>query len=199
MARKKNRRSVRGKARRRARKKVPLGVLLWTALILFVLVVFLFNRVAIRDVIDRTELLTVLQHSVDNAMGLNQPAADAAPLPEVTRSPLPPATADDTVPPPGSHRDETRPQVVATDPAPASEAALPAAAPAAPNEAALPVAETTPATAPAQQDASPQPTVPSARQRRLFFAAVSDAGDIAVTGVMRTVDETKPRRPSPRP
>lgn len=190
MARKKNRRSVRGKARRRARKKVPLGVLLWTALILFVLVVFLFNRVAIRDVIDRTELLTVLQHSVDNAMGLNQPAADAAPLPEVTRSPLPPATADDTVPPPGSHRDETRPQVVATDPAPASEAALPAAAPAAPNEAALPVAETTPATAPAQQDASPQPTVPSARQRRLFFAAVSDAGDIAVTGVMRTVDET---------
>ena len=59
-----------------------------------------------------------------------------------------------------------------------------------PDDAPPPVAETTPANAPAQPDPSPPPRVPSARQRRLFFAAVSDAGEIAVTGVMRAVDDT---------
>lgn len=178
MAPKKKRKSVRGKARRRVRKKAPIGVLLWTAIILFVLVVFLFNRVAIRDVVDRTELLTVLQRSVDNAMGRNPPAADAAPLPEVTRSPLTPVPAGDAAPQPEAPRDETRPRVVAADPAPGSGAALPAAA------------ESTPTAAPAQQDASPPPRVPSPRQRRLFFAAVGDGGNLTVTGVMRAVDDT---------
>ena len=188
MARKRNRKSVRGKARRRARKKVPIGVLLWTAIILFVLVVFLFNRVAIRDVMERTDLPTVLQRSVDKAMRRNPPAADAAALPEVTRSPLTPAASESAEPQPEA-RHETQPPVVeqpqevTADPAPVLADALPAAAPAAP-------AEATPANAPAQPDASPPPLVPSARQRRLFFAAVSDAGDIAVTGVMRVVDDT---------
>lgn len=195
MARKRNRKSVRGKARRRARKKVPIGVLFWTAIILFVLVVFLFNRVAIRNVMDRTDLLTVLQRSVDNAMRRNVPAPDAAPLPEVTRSPSTPAATADGVPQPEAPH-ETQPQVVkqpeviAADPTPVRADALPAAAPAAPDARSPPAAETTPAYAPAQPDASPPPPVPSARQRRLFFAAVSDAGDIAVTGVMRAVDDT---------
>ena len=176
MARKRNRKSVRGKARRRARKKVPIGVLLWTAITLFVLVVYLFNRGAIRDVMDRTDLLSVLQRSVDNAMGRHSPAADAVALPEVTRSaPTPAATGDAAPQAEAPH--ETQPQVaeqphvVAADPAPVRAVTLPAAAP-------------------AQPDASPPPPVPSARQRRLFFAAVSDAGEIAVTGVMRAVDDT---------
>ena len=194
MARKRNRKSVRGKARRRARKNVPIGVLLWTAIILFVLVVFLFHRVAMRDVMDRTDLLPVLQRSVDSAMGRSSPTADAASRPEVTRPPPPAATADSEPQPEAAHETQPQvvrqPQVVAEDPAPARASASPAAAPAAPDDASPPVAETTPANAPAQPDANPPPFVPSARQRRLFFAAVSDAGDIAVTGVMRAVDDT---------
>lgn len=197
MARKRNRKSVRGKARRRARKKVPIGVLLWTAIILFMLVVFVFNRVAIRDVMDRTDLLTVLQRSVDNAMRGTPPAAgamNAMDLPQVTRSPGPPAVTGDAVAQPAPREPQTQvvtqPQEVTADPAPVRADALPAAAAAAPREVSPPVAETTPANAPAQPDASPPPRVPSARQRRLFFAAVSDAGDIAVIGVMRTVDDT---------
>ena len=231
MARKRDRKSVRGKARRskqrgsatrksgarasaagrhssaRARPKAPIGVLLWTAIILFVLVVFLFNRVAIRDVMDRTDLLTVLRRSVGNAVGRNSPAAVAVPLPQVTRSPLPSAATGDGVPQPEAPR-ETQPQVVsqpqavsqppavsqpriaAADPAPGREDALPAAAPTPPDDAPPPEAETTSANAPAPPDASPPPLVPSVRQRRLFFAAVSDAGEIAVTGVMRAVDDT---------
>ena len=211
MARKRNRKSVRGKARRsrqghsartsaagrrlpaRARKKAPIGVLLWTAIILFVLVVFLFNRMAIRDVVDRTDLLTVLQRSVDNAMGRTLPAADTVPVPEVTRTPLPPATPEDAVPQPQKvpqPEEVPQPQVVTTSPAPVREDALPAPAPTASSDASPPGAETAPPNPPAQSDASPPPRVPSARQRRLFFAAVSDAGDIAVTGVMRAVDDT---------
>ena len=219
MARKRSRKRVRGKARRsrqghsvirktpkvgartsaagrrspvRARNKAPIGVLLWTAIILFVLVVFLFNRGAIRDVMDRTELVTVLQRSVDDAMGRSVPAAGAVPG---TPRPLPPAATGDAVPQPAAPRETqpqeaSPPQVVAADPAPVREEALPAAAPTASSDASPPVAETTSANAPAQPDASPPPHVPSARQRRLFFAAVSDAGDIAVTGVMRAVDDS---------
>ena len=194
MARKRNRKSVRGKARRRARKKMPIGVLLWTAIILFVLVVFLFNRVAIRDVMDRTDLLTVLQRRVDNAMGSNTPAAGELVLPEVTRGPVAPAATGDAVAQPEPREPPaqvvTQPQEVAADPAPVRADELPAAAPAAPRGVSAPAAEATPANQPAQPDASPPPRAPSARQRRLFFAAVSDAGDIAVTGVMRAVDDT---------
>ena len=222
MARKRSRKRVRGKARRsrqghsvirktpkigartsaagrrspvRARNKAPIGVLLWTAIILFVLVVFLFNRGAIRDVMDRTDLVTVLQRSVDDAMGRSGPAAGAVSLPEVTRRALPPAATGDAVPQPAAPRETqppeaSPPQVVAADPAPVREEASPAPAPPASSEASPPVAETTSANAPAQPDASPPPHVPSARQRRLFFAAVSDAGDIAVTGVMRAVDDS---------
>ena len=178
----------------RARKKVPIGVLLWTAIILFVLVVFLFNRVAIRDVMDRTDLLTVLQRNVDNAMGGNSPAAGEVALPEVTRSPVAPAATGDAVaqrePREPQPQAVTQPQVVAADPAPVRADELPAAAPMAPRDVSAAAAEATPAIEPARPDASQPPRAPSARRRRLFFAAVSDAGDIAVTGVMRAVDDT---------
>ena len=199
MARKKKRKGVRGKARRRARKKVPLGVLIWTALILFILVVFLFNRVVIRDVMDRTELLTVLRRSVDNAAGRNHTAADAAHLPEVRRTGLPPATTSDdsgvSMPQPEARRDVAPSPVAATGPASGSEAAAASAAAPAPSDVAQPGVATTrtetrSATVPAPQDASPPQRAPSGREQRLFFAAVSAAGDIAMTGVMRSVDDT---------
>lgn len=168
-------------------------MLLWTAIILFVLVVFLFNRVAIRDVMDRTDLLTVLQRSVDNAVGGNSPAAGEVALPEVTRSPVAPAATGDAVVQPEPREPQpqvvTQPQEVAADPAPVRAVELPAAAAMAPRDVSAPAAEVTPANEPAQPDASQPPRAPSAR-RRLFFAAVNDAGDIAVTGVMRAVDDT---------
>jgi len=208
MARKKTRKSVRGKARRKARKQVPLGVLIWTAIILFVLVVFLFNRVAIRDVVERTQLLTVLQRSVDDAVGRGNPSGEATPLAVGTGSSPPRAAAGDAALQQEAPSDQTRSRVVATDPAPAtdstpatdparaaetapaSEAALPVATAPAPSEAPPPVVAATPAAAPVQAEASPPQPVPSARQRRLFFAAVSAAGEIAVTGVLRAVDDT---------
>ena len=183
MAHKKNRRNVRSRGRRQAGKKAPLSVLVWTALILFVLVVFLFNRAAIRDVTERTELVAVLQRSVDNAVGHTRSPEGAAPLPEVTGTP-PLATPDVIEPPREAPRTAPEPQVVATAPTPPSEPALPAAKPP-PGPA--PMQQVA---APAQQDASPPPPVRSAKPRTLFFAAVSEAGDIAVTGVTRAVDDT---------
>ena len=155
MARKKTRKNARGPARRTApQRKAPLGVMIWTTLILFILVVFLFNRAGMHAVIDRTELPAILQRSVDHAVG-RTPQTSATEAPATTRrDPAPQAAA----PPRPAPRQPPRP---AADPAPPS-------APAAPD-------------APARR-------APDARQRRLFFAAVNDAGAIKITGVTRIID-----------
>lgn len=104
MARKKTRTSGRGAGRNSSRnstvrrggrrtapkKKAPLGVLAWTMLLLLILVMFLANRSAIRDVVDRTELLAVLRRSVDHAVG-GPPGAAAPPeAPALTEAPAAP-------------------------------------------------------------------------------------------------------------
>lgn len=183
MARKK----IRRKTRRQARKKVPLGLLIWTALTLLVGVVFLFNRPAIRHVMQRTELVAVLQRSVDNAMGRSQSAEGAPAPPEVTRSRLPAARRGERALQPEAPRGAATPQVAESAPAPRSDAPPPAAEP--PAEA-TPPAEPPPAAATVPAAASPPPRARSARQQRLFFAAVSDTGGIAVTGVTRAVADT---------
>ena len=81
-------RSGRNTGRRTApKKKVPLGVLAWTMLLLLILVMFLANRSAIRDVVDRTELLAVLRRSVDNAVGSPPGAAAPPEAPALTEAP----------------------------------------------------------------------------------------------------------------
>ena len=189
MARKKIRNKTRRQARKtvQARKKVPLGVLIWTALILLVGVVFLFNRGAIGDVMQRTELVAVLQRSVDNVMRHSQPAAGAPAPPEVTGGPVPPAVPDAAAPQPDAPRDAATPRVVAGAPAPRSDAPPPAAAQPA---VASPAAAPPPPAATVQPEASPPARARDAKQRRLFFAAVSDAGGIAVTAVTRAVEDT---------
>lgn len=154
------RRATRRPARRSAPRKAPLGVLIWTTLILLILVVFLFNRTTINSVMDRTELLTVLQRSIDNAAG-------GAPQ-------EPPATA-----PPAA---QDRPQPAAAPPEPAPPATTGPQVVAAPAE--------PPAPPPEAEPAAPPPSEPAIREQRLFFAAVSDAGEIAVTGVTRTIDDS---------
>jgi spore germination protein GerM len=48
----------------RSKKRASLGVLFWIAFILFILVVFLFNRSNIQDVLERTQLVDVVRDRV---------------------------------------------------------------------------------------------------------------------------------------
>ena len=68
-------------ARKRKKDKASIGLLFWTAFVLFTVVVFLSNRSSIYDVLERTELIAVLERSVkravDNTIGRGaQPVAD---------------------------------------------------------------------------------------------------------------------------
>lgn len=176
----------RGSGRRPApKKKAPLGVLVWITLLLLVLVMFLSNRTAIREVLDRTELLAVLQRSVDGAVG-GPPQAAAPPEPP---APAEAPTAPEPAASPQPAQETAAPQVVAVSPpepldepaAEAQEAPRPTAEPepAPPEDADAPQLQTAPAA---------QAPPPAGAERRLFFAAVGEAGEIAVTGVTRTID-----------
>ena len=156
---------------------VSIGYLFGTALLLLVLVVFLINRAAIRDVMDRTELVDVLQRRMDSAVGREQPApvpthptTGAQPtVPTAPERPKPVPPAPDTAEP------RTAPAAVTADRPPAEDAARPArqAPPAAEPEPAPPAADRPP---------------PPARRHRVYFAAVDPSGGISVTGVTRVAD-----------
>lgn len=168
-----SRRSAPGRKRTSA-PSVSVGYLFGTAVVLMVLVVFLINRGAIRDVMERTELVDVLQRQMDNAIGREQPlpAPRTSPDPQQT---TPAATA--------------RPQ-----PAPVAPRALtvPDATPPAVDKAPAPAPVPVPKpVARRQEDTSPTvPQASAARQHRLYFAAVDPAGSIAVTGVTRSTDKS---------
>ena len=210
------RHAVRAGARRRGpvRKRtsaprVSVGYLFGTAVVLLVLTVFLVNRIAIRDVMERTELVDVLQRRMDSAAGRGQPA----PLPPVYPAPVAgpaPRTWPDsppTAPEAGAHG---QPAPVAPR-AGAEPAAAPPAidTPPAPAPAPTPAPETAaprqpppaPAAARRQDTAQAAPPPPAAipeapaaaRQHRVYFAAVDSAGGIALTGVTRSaVDSAAP-------
>ena len=200
-------------ARRRAPKKgAPIGLLLWTALVLSIVVVFLFNRAAIRDVLERTELVEVLQRSMEEAVGRDDPADVPPAAPVVMRQPREPA-APGTEPTPGPDSSSQRsplagpavPEVGATAPEDVTggsdperdvvEVAPAGAAPTGTVEFSAP----SPAT---QEQRHPPPVTPGVavepptprslpvRQLRLFFATVDQAGVISVTGVTRTADDS---------
>ena len=186
------------------RTRISVGYLFWTALMLLALVLFLFNRIAIRDVVERTELVDVLQRSMDDAIGRDQPpslplvqtaparktapeAEPAAPNPPALppradtarREPAPPDAA-----PANTVRPDTTPAAVEIVPEPAPEPAAPPRQPAAqvrqPAPAATPEPRATEAPA-----ARPAPTPRPDRHHRLFFAAVDASGGISLTGVTR--------------
>ncbi|MDE0023035.1 MAG: GerMN domain-containing protein, partial [Spirochaetaceae bacterium] len=185
---------------------VSVGYLFGTAVVLLVLTVFLINRIAIRDVMERTELVEVLQRRMDGAAGREQPA----PLPPVYPAPVAgpaPRTSPDSQPAspvatprgrpaPVAPRAEAVPDTApaATDtapaPTPAPETVAPRPAPPAPaaareREGTSPAAPRAPAAIPAAR--------PGARQHRVYFAAVDSAGGIALTGVTRSaVDSAAP-------
>lgn len=210
-ARSRARGAVRARGAGRARGRQPhgkayVGSLFATLLLLVMLVVFLVNRAAIRDVMERTELVDVLQRRMDSAVGRGQPP----PLPPVRTTPAAgPVAAPDPVPAPPSERPAgTAPAAPPLpDPAPDSPRA-----PAAPQ---TPVMDAVPERAP--ESAAPAPAAPAAdrrperargafraeekapaaapaprpkRQHRLYFAAVDPSGGISVTGVTRTANAT---------
>ena len=195
---------TRGSTRkRRTARKVSVGYLFWTALMLMVLVVFLLNRAAIRDVMERTELVDVLQRNMDSAIGREQPSpmpparpvADPQPSRDLDRTaPAPPAR---THPVPAVPRTRPVPQALpSSDAAPGRAPAI--ATPRQAPTAALPdrrqegaggTARQAPAAAGPDSDRpAAAPADPPARQHRLYFAAMDSSGGISVTGVTRTAD-----------
>jgi spore germination protein GerM len=79
-------------ARSGKKRKASLGVLFWIAFILFVLVVFLFNRAEINRVLERTRLLEVVSERFGGEEGPTE-EPDTRPLPapgEGLEEPLPP-------------------------------------------------------------------------------------------------------------
>ena len=192
-------------ARRRVPKKsVPIGTLVWTALVLSILVVFLLSRDAISDVLERTELMAVLQRSMEEAVGREDPASVPQAAPLVMRQPREPAV-------PGTESTSRRapltepamPEVGATAPwdvdsssdlqrdvievapadaAPSGTGEFPAPPPATPEQ------PQAPPPTPGVAAEPPAPRSLPVRQLRLFFATVDQAGVISVTGVTRTAD-----------
>lgn len=200
----------RGRPPARTRTSAPgvsVGYLFGTALVLLVLTVFLINRVAIRDVMERTELVDVLQRRMDSAAGRERPPA----LPPVSPAPVvgpAPRTSPDTQPtapeadagePPAPVAPRVRavpdaaPPAVDTAPAPApARTAAPEAAaprPAPPAAAAAREPEDT-SQAAARESAAIPAARPAARQHRVYFAAVDSAGGIALTGVTRSAGDS---------
>jgi germination protein M len=144
-----------------ARKRNTLGCLFYLALVLLVLVVFLFNRARMQEVIDKTGLTRLFK---------NRPQSP----PEVVVSPLPaaPGAAPQKVTPPeapgGGPPPEGSPE---SRPGPASrEVVVTVEKP--PPEGGKPAVE--------------RPT-PRTRQSRLFFVAVGADGEISLRGVIRSV------------
>ena len=182
--------------RRSSTPSVSVGYLFGTAVVLLVLVVFLINRVAIRDVMERTELVDVLQRRMDSAIGHEQPAPPPVdPVPVVVPVPRTAPAAQPAAPDASA---VPQPAPVAPRAAPVPDAEPPAAG-TAPDPTPAPAPTATPAPAAAQEDtaqAAPQapaailPARPAARQHRLYFAAVDSAGGIALTGVTRSADDS---------
>jgi germination protein M len=141
-----------------ARKRRTLGCLFYVALALLVLVVFLFNRTRVQEVIEKTGFAKLFHRQ------------EAAPV-EVVVTPLPgqPEGAADSAP--------AGPAAEGSVPKPAQQPAS--------GEQQLTV--TLPPQQPEKERTADQKPLPKTRQARLFFARVSEGGAIGLRGVIRPV------------
>ena len=179
-----------------ARKKASLGCLFWTALVLLVIVVFLFNRTAIEGVLERTDLIGVLQRTFsggDAAEGPVDPASDApAAASEEDESAGAPASSENGVSAQpgtgangGAGGNQNTIQIGPDEDAEApAEPADPVDAPAAPASDAPAGEAVVPADQPATESGSDDRRE---RRARLYFVTVDDAGAIALHGLLRTI------------
>ena len=180
-------------ARKKKKDKASIGLLFWTAFVLFTVVVFLSNRSSIYDVLERTELIAVLERSVkravDNTIGRGaQPVADRydyqAPKHDEDTKPIAPeVSAPSQEQPSGSPPPRGLAPIGERELADGrQEAPVPHRAPAA-----APGAEQPVATIDQRDDAGPRLSFAEQNRRRIFFVNVTEAGNVAVRGVQRTI------------
>jgi spore germination protein GerM len=148
------------------RKKSSIGCLFWTALVLLVLVVFLFNRGTIESVIEKTGLLTYIKRDKDKNTEL---VVERTEEPTETTTPdieaeTPPETDSDTADEPSAPGPEESEGI--SDPV------------------AVVVAEEE-----EEEDSPAPPPEPSEkiRRSRLFFVHVDENGGVTLKGVVRPV------------
>lgn len=159
-----------------AKKRASLGVLFWIAFILFILVVFLFNRSNIEEVLERTQLVEVVRDRIgveprEPTVEVNGPATESPTDEEQTDAEESQAPADEA--------DGTEDSVeVVVDPEP-----LP------------PRDETPPEDEPEDENADEPATDvvvestprPNVRSARIYFIRVTDEGRILPYDVERDV------------
>jgi spore germination protein GerM len=158
-----------------ARKRNTIGCLFYVALVLLVLVVFLFNRAKVQQVIEKTGFAKLFQRR------------QAAPVEVVVAPPPAPAPRSGGQPAAGPGTAE---QSAGTP-----DSAKPAPAQKAPADVVVQLVKPATPQQPQQPPASPkdpQPAPPPARTRqaRLFFIAVQPDGEIQLKSVVRPVKYT---------
>lgn len=153
---------LRAENKNMARKKSNIGCLFWVALILLVLVVFLFNRKTIETVLDRTGLLQYITRSQDadempeTVRRVQTPEEDVSTRPRKSPDPAPPE------PEPPS-KTETKDRIVVKD---------------------------EPETSEPQESPSPAPEIVRSEKLRrstLYFVSVAENGAIGLQPVVRPV------------
>jgi spore germination protein GerM len=172
-----------------ARKKSSLGCLFYTALVLLVIVLFLFQWKTVREVVEKTGFLKYVQKE----------AGEEPPAPVPRSGPAAgggPAAAPEQEPGPGSAAPAPRTSPAAPAPGPSAQAPsaktpsarTPSAEKAAP-KAPPPAARASPAgSAPAHARAAPRKPESRVRKARIFFVSANAEGEIAMKGVVRSVE-----------
>ncbi len=175
-----------------AKKKSSLGCLFYTALVLLVIVLFLFQWNKVREVVESTGFLKMLQKGGDTP-ALPAPAQPAAPP---AAAPIPPSAAPAPSPQPAAPKSipQTTSPLAPTG-AQAAEAKSPPAARPAPAGAAP--ATAVPARNPPSRPAAGAATGTTAakagirtRKARIYFVAVDTGGGTTLKEVTRTVEYT---------
>lgn len=152
-----------------ARKKSSIGCLFWVALVLLVLVIFLFNRNTIETVLDRTGLLQYVTRERTNDTPDSVETIDEEPADEESQQPeTPPVVVTREIEP---DQDET------SEPEPSSKIVVKE------DEPVDPEASTSTET----EEAVPDPAI-QVRRASLFFVEVDEDGAISLTSVVRPVD-----------
>jgi spore germination protein GerM len=164
-----------------ARKKASLGCLFWLALILLVVVVFLFNRATINRVIESTGFMEVLAERL-NPEGT--PTVEQGPVgdpPETTYDQQEPENSSEPAAPVAQESEPAPDPVPANQPEP--QGSERDGTDSQPSNVEVEVHGTPPPQAPEEADQEQK-----RRKARLYFITVDGDGHINLRGVIRTVE-----------
>lgn len=142
-----------------AKKRRTLGCLFYIALVLLVLVVFLFNRGRVQEVLEKTGFTGLFNRSVEEPT-------------EVVVAPLeteqPPSAEREKTPPPSAPEEQPEEIVITVEK--------------------QPPAQTVPEEREKEPAGEPTRVPTRMRQSRLFFISVTEDGQIGMKGVIRAVE-----------